>query len=200
MRRINEIFYSIQGEGCKSGIPSIFIRFSGCNLKCTFCDTRHEEGKMMTDEEIIREVSKYKGAQIVLTGGEPSLFIDESFIDLLHESTGLPVAIETNGTRCLPENIDWVTVSPKLGMSPSGDASIAEGIIADELKVVDEGQSLDPYFYLSCVGDKTCMLLQPCFVENEEDRVKNTRRTIQRVLNDPRWRLSLQSHRYVGIP
>ena len=70
MRKINEIFYSLQGEGYYTGTPAIFIRFSGCNLKCSFCDTQHEEGTMMTDDEIIAEVKKYPAVTVVLTGGE----------------------------------------------------------------------------------------------------------------------------------
>ena len=198
MKKINEIFQSIQGEGCRTGVPSVFIRFSGCNLQCTFCDTEHEKGTWMTDEEIISEVKKLPASQIVLTGGEPSLFIDEAFIQSLKDASRLPVAIETNGSRELPVNIDWVTVSPKIGMSPTGDASIRVKH-ADEVKVVDIGQDLEPYFKLSCVGKDTVMLLQPCHVEDREECKKNTRLTIRRVLEDPRWRLSLQTHRYMGI-
>ena len=80
MRKINEIFYSLQGEGYHTGTPAIFVRFSGCNLKCDFCDTQHEEGKMMTDDEIIAEVKKYPAVTVVLTGGEPSLWIADELI------------------------------------------------------------------------------------------------------------------------
>lgn len=198
MRKINEIFESIQGEGCRAGIPSVFIRFSGCNLKCGFCDTRHGDGEEMTDEQIIVEVKKSRAPQIVLTGGEPSLFIDEDFIRKLHGETGKFICIETNGTRELPEGIDWITVSPKIGMSMSGNAEIKVRH-ADELKVVDIGQDLSPYFLLPCVDSSTEFLLQPCYVEDEEEREKNTRRTVRRVLEDPRWRLSLQTHRYLGV-
>ena len=199
MRKINEIFRSIQGEGCHTGVPSVFVRFSGCNLKCGFCDTAHQDGIMMTDDEIIQEVMKYPASQIVLTGGEPSLFIDSGLIKKLKEATGLRIAIETNGTREVPEEIDWITVSPKIGMSEIGDSKIRIQR-ADELKVVDIGQNLEPYFNLKCVGEDTAMLLQPCFVEDLNEREKNTRLTIRRVLSDPRWRLSLQTHRLVGIP
>lgn len=198
MRRINEIFHSIQGEGCHTGVPSVFVRFSGCNLKCGFCDTNHESGKLMTDDEIVSEILKNPTSQIVLTGGEPSLFIDSEFINFLKSATGLPIAIETNGTREIPEEIDWVTVSPKVGMSESGNSEIKVKH-ADELKVVDIGQPLEDYFNFPCVGENTVMLLQPCYVENMEERNKNTRRTIRRVLSDPRWRLSLQTHRFTGI-
>lgn len=198
MRKINEIFKSIQGEGCRCGVPSVFIRFSGCNLRCGFCDTDHEAGEMMSDDEIIKEVKRYQASQIVLTGGEPSLFIDKNFIKRLKEETGLEIAIETNGTRELPAGIDWVTVSPKTGMSDFGDSQLNVKH-ADELKVVDVGQELEGYFNLDCVKESTVMLLQPCFVNDENERLKNTRRTIRRVLSDPRWRLSLQTHKILGL-
>ena len=114
MKKINEIFYSLQGEGYHTGIPAIFVRFSGCNMKCSFCDTLHEDGIMMSDEEIISEVVKYPASMVVLTGGEPGLWIDESLVDALHNE-GKYVCVETNGTCVLPDNVDWVTCSPKEG-------------------------------------------------------------------------------------
>ena len=81
MRKINEIFYSLQGEGFHTGTPAVFVRFSGCNLKCSFCDTQHEEGVLMSDEEILAEVVKYPAVTVILTGGEPSLWIDREFVD-----------------------------------------------------------------------------------------------------------------------
>ncbi|MCH5226516.1 MAG: radical SAM protein [Muribaculaceae bacterium] len=198
MKKINEIFHSIQGEGCHTGVPSVFVRFSGCNLKCGFCDTSHEDGRLMHDDEIIEAIKSLPSAQIVLTGGEPSLFINQDFIDRLHVETGLPIAVETNGTQPLPKGIDWITVSPKMGMSLHGDASLKVQY-ANELKVVDTGQDLNPYFTLPCVNKDTVMLLQPCFVEDNKEREENLRRTIQRVLEDPRWRLSLQTHRFIGV-
>lgn len=114
MKKINEIFYSLQGEGYHTGIPAIFVRFSGCNMKCSFCDTSHEDGVMMSDEEIISEVVKYPAPMVILTGGEPGLWIDEALVDALHNE-GKYVCVETNGMCVLPNNIDWVTCSPKEG-------------------------------------------------------------------------------------
>lgn len=155
----------------------------------------------MSDREIIEEVRKYPAPMIVLTGGEPSLFIDDEFISDLKEYTGKYVAIETNGTFPLPEEIDWVTLSPKFGMGKDIIENEAPIVVefANEVKVVDVGQDLDQYFKLECVDRTTEMLLQPCFVADPEERERNTRRTVQRVLRDPRWRLSLQTHRYLGI-
>ena len=136
MRKINEIFYSLQGEGFHTGTPAVFIRFSGCNLKCSFCDTCHEDGTLMSDEEILQAVSAYPSNVVILTGGEPSLWIDQAFIDLLHQA-GKYICIETNGTNPLPEGIDWVTCSPK--GAPLRLTHI------DEIKVVYTGQDLTAY-------------------------------------------------------
>ena len=154
MRKINEIFYSLQGEGYHTGTPAVFVRFSGCNLKCSFCDTQHEEGTLMTDDEIIAEVSKYPAATVILTGGEPSLWIDDALVDRLHEA-GKYVCIETNGTRPLPASIDWVTCSPKQG------ARLAITRM-DEVKVVYEGQDISIYERLSAEH----FFLQPCSCYN----------------------------------
>ena len=200
MRKINEIFYSLQGEGHHTGYPSVFIRFSGCNLQCPFCDTHHNDGVAMTDTDIVRAVNLYKADWVVLTGGEPSLWIDADFIRLLHQATGKKIAIETNGTNPLPEGIDWVTVSPKSGIPEMIGNPEIRVQCADEIKVVDVGQDLEAYFALPCIAEKTLMYLQPCYVADAKKRESNTLRTVKRVLQDPRWTLSLQIHRYLGIP
>ncbi len=198
MRKINEIFYSLQGEGAHTGCPSVFVRFSGCNKRCFFCDTLHENGTEMSDEEIVKEINRYPAQWIVLTGGEPALWIDSEFVDLLKKSTGKRVAIETNGSLPIPAEIDWVTVSPKSGMAGAGEYEVLVER-ADELKVVDIGQPLDEYFRIGCVSPETRMFLQPCFRDDAEECSRNLERTISRVLEDPRWTLSLQTHRFLGI-
>lgn len=199
MRKINEIFYSLQGEGAHSGCPSVFVRFSGCNKRCSFCDTQHESGKLMTDAEIFSAVRQFPAQWVILTGGEPSMWIDDDFVKLLKEATGKKVAIETNGSLPVPPVIDWVTVSPKCGMEGAGDY-IIKAERADELKVVDLGQDLEPYFSYPCVNSTTRFFLQPCFVPDPRECEINTSRTVSRVLSDPRWTLSLQIHRLLNIP
>ncbi|MBD5237069.1 MAG: radical SAM protein [Bacteroidales bacterium] len=199
MKKISEIFYSLQGEGAHSGYPCVFVRFSGCNLNCSFCDTNHNEGTYMDDESIIRSVKLYSADWIVLTGGEPTLFIDEEFVSFLKRATGKKIAIETNGTRPVPPSVDWVTVSPKSGFSGAGEARVVADR-ASELKVVDLGQDLEPYFSLPCVKEDTRMYLQPCYVPNQEHFRMNRLSTVKRVLADPRWTLSIQLHRYLQIP
>ena len=181
MKKINEIFYSLQGEGYHAGTPAIFVRFSGCNLKCPFCDTQHEAGEWMTDDEILARIGKYPAHMVVLTGGEPSLWVDEPFVALLHKA-GKYVCMETNGTRPVPGTIDWVTCSPKQGSTLRINRM-------DEVKVVYEGQDVTAYEQLPARH----FFLQPCSCANTEE-------TVDCVLHHPRWRLSLQTHKLINIP
>ena len=180
MKKINEIFYSLQGEGFHTGIPAVFVRFSGCNLSCAFCDTAHEEGVMMSDEQIAEAVASYPARMVVLTGGEPSLWIDESLLSLLRQA-GKYICIETNGTRALPAGIDWITLSPK---TPTVALDHA-----DELKIVFTGEAVEPWLAF----DATHRYLQPC-------SCRNTAEVVQYILNHPVWSLSLQTHKYIDIP
>ena len=111
--KINEIFYSLQGEGYFSGTPSVFIRFCGCNLNCSFCDTDHNTANMeLSDEDILSVIAEWPSRHVVLTGGEPSLQVTSELISKLHDK-GYYVQAETNGTVRLPDAIDWITCSPK---------------------------------------------------------------------------------------
>lgn len=181
MKKINEIFYSLQGEGFHTGTPAVFVRFSGCNLQCSFCDTRHETGTLMSDEEIVRAISPYPARTVILTGGEPSLWIDENLIRLLHEA-GYYIAVETNGTHPLPAAVDWVTCSPKEG-APVRLTHI------DEVKVVFTGQEVETYRKLPA----SYYFLQPC-------SGRNTAEVVAYLLAHPAWRLSLQTHKLIDIP
>ncbi len=195
MWKVNEIFYSLQGEGYNTGTASVFIRLSGCNLHCAFCDTRHDEGTMMTLPEIVERVMRYPDAPlIVLTGGEPSLWIDENFVAGLKKMTDKTIAIETNGTRPLPRGIDWVTLSPKTGLGESGDLPVVL-THCDELKVVYLGQDLAQYDNITADH----RYLQPCWVSDLEQRRSNMLDTVRAVMENPQWRLSLQTHRLLGI-
>lgn len=135
---------------------------------------------MMTDEEIIAEVKKYPAVMVILTGGEPSLWIDDHLIDLLHQA-GKYVCIETNGTRPLPAAIDWITCSPKQGVKLGLNRM-------DEVKVVYEGQNIDVYELLPAEH----FFLQPC-------SCNNTAATVDCVMRHPKWRLSLQTHKLINI-
>lgn len=192
---INEIFYSLQGEGFHTGVPAVFIRFSGCNLHCYFCDTPHQSGSQMTLDEIIEEVLHYPQCRlIVLTGGEPSLFIDEAFVWRLKSATQMKIAIETNGTHPLPKAIDWVTLSPKSEYRGGAGAAVVVKK-CDELKIIYTGQPLEPYFQIEAAH----YFLQPCFLADAQESQLNRQQTVEAILADPRWRLSLQIHRTLAI-
>ena len=180
MRKINEIFYSLQGEGFHTGTPALFIRFSGCNLKCSFCDTKHEEGEWMSDEDIVAKAKECPAKMVVLTGGEPSLWIDEAFVEKLHQA-GKYVCIDTNGTHPIPDSVDWITCSPK------GAPVVLTRI--DEVKVVYTGdEDVEPYLTLPA----QVHFLQPC-------SCKNTQEVVAYIQEHPQWRLSLQTHKWIGI-
>ena len=138
--KVNEIFYSLQGEGYHAGKAAVFVRLSGCNLQCPFCDTQHESGIEMTDEDIVSEVAKYPARYVVITGGEPSLQLTNGFVDALH-GMGKKVAVETNGTHPLPQNIDWITLSPKDAYVGVAAKPILEYV--NEIKWVFDGEHFD---------------------------------------------------------
>lgn len=194
MYPINEIFCSLQGEGEKTGTVSVFIRMSGCNLRCAFCDTDHQSHTMMSAPEIVEQVMRYPGAPlIVLTGGEPALHIDNALIQAL-KLTGKTIAIETNGTRPLPDGIDWVTLSPKTAFQ-GGEALPCIITSCDELKVVYTGQNLNQYDHIKAQQ----RFLQPCYVDDPKQRLLGLQATVKAVLDNPQWRLSLQTHKLLGI-
>jgi len=194
MYPINEIFCSLQGEGEKTGTVSVFIRMSGCNLRCAFCDTDHQSHTMMSAPEIVEQVMRYPGAPlIVLTGGEPALHIDNALIQAL-KLTGKTIAIETNGTLPLPDGIDWVTLSPKTAFQ-GGEALPCIITSCDELKVVYTGQNLNQYDHIKAQQ----RFLQPCYVDDPKQRLLGLQATVKAVLDNPQWRLSLQTHKLLGI-
>lgn len=178
---INEIFYSLQGEGANTGMPAVFVRFSGCNMRCPFCDTDFSQSQPMTLDQIIAEVEQYPAGFIVFTGGEPSLQLDQAMVDAFHDRDYV-LAVETNGTHALPEGIDWVTVSPKEG----GQVVLTE---ADEVKVVYIGQDVEQY---ADAIEAESYYLQPC-------SGKNTQEVIDYCLANPHWSLSLQTHKLLDI-
>ncbi len=196
MFKINEIFYSLQGEGYHSGTPAVFVRFSGCNLQCVFCDTQHQDGVWMSEQDIVNKVNTYSNASwIVLTGGEPSLFVDEAFVQRLKRETGKRVSMETNGTRPVPDALDWVTLSPKTAFE-HGDAEPCVLTRCDELKVVYCGQDLTQYEAVETQN----RFLQPCYCEDERQRQANMKACVEAVMQHKGWQLSLQIHRILGVP
>ena len=196
MKRINDIFYSLQGEGHNTGRAAVFVRFAGCNLRCSFCDTEFDTYREMSDEEILAAISGYPARFVVLTGGEPTLQVDEAFIELLHQH-GYEVAMESNGTRPAPRDLDWLTVSPKVG---SEKLEVRSEKVADELKVVfDETTAPESYLSLLTSHFSPLLYLQPC---DTGDVVRNEAiiaRCVEYIKEHPWWRLSLQTHKLVGF-
>lgn len=188
--RVNEIFYSLQGEGHFTGTPAVFVRLSGCNLKCSFCDTRHDDFTEMSVDDIMGEVAKYPAAHVVITGGEPTLQLTPELTDRLH-AAGKFVQMETNGTRRLPAGcrIDWVTCSPK------HEPVVLQHI--DELKVVfmSSAQDMSPYDRFAA----SVYSLQPCDVGDPAANARILADAIAYSLAHPRWRLSLQTHKMINV-
>ena len=193
--KINEIFYSIQGEGFHTGTPAVFVRFSGCNLKCPFCDTKHQAGEEMTEQQIIEKVSKYPARMVVLTGGEPGLQITSQFAREL-KMIGKYVAVETNGTIQLPINVDWVTCSPKSDFVKGGNVLANVPYIYNELKVVYDGNNdVDKWLTVKA----SHYYLQPCDTGNKEKNETIIQQTIAHCLGNPIWRISLQTQKTLNV-
>ena len=193
--RINEIFYSLQGEGRHTGRAAVFIRFSGCNLNCPFCDTDYSSHSLMTATDSLNEVRQWKNcAFVVLTGGEPSLQVDEQLVDKLHQE-GFFVAMETNGTRAVAKNIDWVTISPKNCFVDKKVRLVADKV--DEMKVVFDGIH-DPKLY-SHIGGNPYLCLQPCDTGDEVRNRQVVLQCVDYIQKHPQWHLSLQTQKYLQI-
>ena len=183
--KINEIFYSLQGEGRNTGRAAVFIRFAGCNLRCPFCDTEFNTFREMTEEEIMAAIADYPARFVVLTGGEPTLQVDEAFVNLLHQH-GYEVAMESNGTRMAPSNLDWLTVSPK--QKPViQHCNEVKVVFTNTEEVTDYGLQADYYY------------LQPCDVGDATQNAQIMQACLEYIEQHPRWRLSLQTHKLINI-
>jgi 7-carboxy-7-deazaguanine synthase (Cx14CxxC type) len=205
---VKEIFLTLQGEGGQAGRPAVFCRFAGCNLwsgreedraqaVCNFCDTDFvgldgPGGGRFADAPALAaavEAAWQGGADnrlVVLTGGEPLLQVDEALIAALH-GRGFSLALETNGTIAAPPGVDWICVSPK-AQAPVVQTS------GQELKLVYPQAGVDPARFEDLAFDR--FLLQPMDGPN---RAENTKAAIAYCLAHPRWRLSVQTHKYLGI-
>lgn len=195
---VNEIFHSLQGEGYHSGTPAVFVRLSGCNLRCPFCDTQHAGGTEMSEPEIVAAVKSLcpvlRSPLVVVTGGEPALQLTPSLVDALH-AAGCRVAVETNGTLHLPGNVDWVTLSPKSLWLGDGAAPVLTR--ADELKVLFDGEH-NPSAYDHI--DAAHRFLQPMDTGDPARNAALMRQAADYCLGHPQWRLSLQIHKILNIP
>jgi 7-carboxy-7-deazaguanine synthase len=188
---INEIFYSLQGEGVRAGTPNFFLRFSKCNLTCAVeshgfdCDTEFASGRRMSIEEIVAELRQLcdRCKWIILTGGEPGLQVDAELIDALHQE-GFQLAIETNGSLELPPGLDWITVSPKVA-----EHAIRQRTASEVKYVRGYGQACP-----QTVVEADHYLISPAFSGSDYDR-RTLDWCIQLVKDNPPWRLSMQQHK-----
>ncbi len=197
--RVNDIFYSLQGEGRNTGRAAVFIRFAGCNLRCPFCDTAFDSYIEMTAGEILTKISSYPSSFIVLTGGEPTLQADEAFVDLLHKH-GYEVAMESNGTRPAPRNLDWLTVSPKDWWKVEDAWWRQNGDLFNELKIVFDEKTPARLSTLHLpLSIPNLIYLQPCDTGDPLRNAEIVKSCVDYIKRHPEWRLSLQTHKLIGI-
>ncbi|HYE44003.1 MAG TPA: 7-carboxy-7-deazaguanine synthase [Caulobacteraceae bacterium] len=207
---VKEIFLTVQGEGGQAGRAAVFLRFAGCNLwnglerdrasaVCTFCDTDFVGtdgpggGKFRTADELAEAVAgQWRGppgepALVVCTGGEPLLQLDPPLIAALH-ARGFEIAVESNGTLAAPDGLDWICISPK------SDAPVVQ-TRGQELKLVYPQHGVDPARFEGLDFER--FYLQPM---DGPDQAANTQAAVAYCLSHPRWRLSVQTHKYIGVP
>ena len=189
--KVNEIFYSLQGEGGRTGMASIFIRLSGCNLACDFCDTDFANGEAMSADQILERISHYPCRQIVWTGGEPTLQLTDDIVVFFKEK-GYWQAIETNGTHRIPSGIDYIACSPKQNFGKI-KTLMPE---VDELRFPIKNGDVLPNIQILPKAKK--YLLSPIFDGNNVVR-ENIDYCIHLILDNPQWGLSLQIHKFIGI-
>ena len=174
----------------------VFLRFSGCNLQCPFCDTDHSGFRKMSALEIVDELVRTGGdcRRVCVTGGEPSLQLDSALVEALREA-GFRIHVETNGTRILPAGVDWVTLSPKTdvkGLQGDGTVVLEK---ADEVKVVFEGETVEKWAAFPAEWH----FLQPCDTGDPLRNQALLAETIDHIQRHPGWRLSLQTHKLLRI-
>lgn len=194
MYRINEIFYSLQGEGRHTGRAAVFIRMSGCNMRCPFCDTDFQSYREMSAEDIVAAIQPWKSCGfIVLTGGEPTLQVDAPLVQAL-KAEGFYLAMETNGTGFVADGVDWVTYSPKDSFVEYAPKRLVQHV--NEVKVIFDGVH-DPSPYASI---DALHYLQPCDTGDEVRNQEIVAQCVAYIKQHPQWQLSLQTQKLIKIP
>ena len=192
--KVVEIFYSIQGEGANSGMPAIFIRLSGCNLNCWYCDTEWHKYTEMSIPEIQNNIQQYPCESIIWTGGEPTLQLTD---EMLNHFEGYYHCIETNGTNPVPAGIDYISCSPKVP-----PATLKRNFLfIDELRFpLEKGEKLPKIEELPQAKN---YYISPLFLGTENERMELNRENIDYcidyILNNPGWKLSVQIHKLLKI-
>ncbi len=189
--RVNEIFYSLQGEGARKGSANIFVRLAHCNLECGFCDTEFESFRELAVEELLVECSHFPCKNIVFTGGEPLLQLSGKIVSTFKRA-GYYLAVETNGTITPPKGLDWITASPK----------VAEHVLAQKFKRVHVNEL--KYVRNKSQGiPRTTVKADHYYLSPEFDgdypNKENVEHCIELVKANPKWKLSLQEHKFLKI-
>ncbi|MCL1933364.1 MAG: 7-carboxy-7-deazaguanine synthase QueE [Candidatus Azobacteroides sp.] len=190
--KVKEIFYSLQGEGGRQGAASVFIRLSGCNLKCDFCDTDFSGGEDRSLEQILLLINTFPCRWIVWTGGEPTLQLTDECL-LFFKQSGFCQAIESNGYNRLSELLDYTVVSPK------GRTDYARKINPQVNEIRLPVRKDDYIPSLQSLPKAEYYFLSPIFTENQAETKANIDYCVEKVKQCPEWRLSLQIHKQIGI-
>ena len=195
---INEIFYSLQGEGVHMGKPSIFIRLSKCNLRCSFCDTEFDSGHEMSLEELHEAIKQWPCRRIIWTGGEPTLQLTDEVVAYF-KALGYHQSIETNGTRRPPRGLDYITCSPKKEAMSLLQRNFPEGVGEFRFPI---GTDLDLPPAVEDLPPASAYLLSPIFVGETQGEVDKeaVELCVRYILEHPEWQLSLQMHKLIHIP
>ena len=188
---VNEIFYSLQGEGGRTGEASVFIRLTKCNLACSFCDTDFADGDEMSVDEILEAISVYPCKWIIWTGGEPTIQLKDEHLAVFREH-GYKQAIETNGTRRVPSLIDYITCSPKQ------DYETIKNRIPFVHEIRMPIQAGDPVPDISIFPQADNYFLSPVF-DADKINLENVAYCVELIKQHPQWRLSLQTHKLIHI-
>lgn len=201
-----EIFYSLQGEGARAGHPTIFIRLAGCNMNCSFCDTKWDEGTGMTLEEIRMQIKSLQTDcyWICWTGGEPTLQLSQDVVAYFKE-LGYHQAIESNGSNPIPKGLDYVSISPKVPLHRL--LEVHQNTHINELRYVVGYDSWEDTMGhipdINLLPKADAYYLSPMFVGKAKEKMQLNQRNLDMAIcfikNDPRWRLSVQQHKLWNI-
>lgn len=188
---VKEIFYSLQGEGGRTGEASVFIRLTKCNLSCSFCDTDFTNGQDMPVDEILKNIEKYPCKWIIWTGGEPTIQLNNEILFYFRKA-GYKQAIETNGTNKIPELIDYIACSPKTNYERVKNVNP----FVDEIRIPIQKGGILPSLDTLPVANK--YYISPVF-DNNEINPENIAYCVDLIKNNPDWALSLQTHKLINI-
>ena len=190
--RVKEIFYSLQGEGGRQGEASIFIRLSGCNLNCDFCDTDFSGGEDMSWKQILSKIEQYPCRWLVWTGGEPTLQLTDDCL-MFFKSAGFRQAIESNGHNHLSQLLDYTVVSPK-GIA---DYAKKNNPQIDEIRLPARKGDIFPL--VDSLPQAIHYYISPIFSESVKETMSNIAWCVEQIKKNPQWKLSLQMHKLIGI-